>query len=209
MISVLLPTRQRPQMFETSVRSLMGAAHRNFQLLVAVDPDDVDTYAPELPKWVAPERYGYSNLNIYYNALAERATGDWLLLWNDDAIMDTLGWDQILMDLPPTTLIADLQSQHSPHLCCFPAVRKAAVRAVGGFSPHTPHCDTYWQDIGHATGSIQSVPIHVDHRRFDLSGTNNDQVWTDGQAGYRSNEYYGEYVQGKIQRDIETIRGLQ
>jgi hypothetical protein len=37
---------------------------------------------------------GYDSLHEYYNELASKATGDWLMLWNDDAVMETEGWDE-------------------------------------------------------------------------------------------------------------------
>lgn len=210
MISVLLPTRSRPYLYRLSVRTLMETISdtTNMEVLTAVDPDDVDFYADIPDKLVVEERYGYSQLHRYYNALAERATGEWLLLWNDDAMMDSTGWDVLLNNLPESTLVADFQSQHSPGLCCFPAVRKRAVEAVGGFSLHTPHCDTYWQDIGRATGSIQAVDAYVDHRRYDVSGDNNDVTYQESQGGYKTHEYYGPIVQSLIAQDIETIRGI-
>lgn len=209
LISVLLPSRARPGLASESMKSLVeNMSDINYEILLAVDPDDAHNYEHFQYMWVAPERWGYGQLHKYYNALAEQARGDWLLLWNDDALMETPEWDTTLRALPDSILVADLQSQHSPGLCCFPAVRKRAVEAVGGFSPHTPHCDTYWQDIGRETGTIQSVGIRVNHRRFDVSGENADVTYREGQSSYKTSEYYGPQVQSLIAQDIATIRRL-
>jgi len=211
MISVLLPTRGRPALYQESLASLRNTALSQFEVCVGLDPDDVDTYEGLVDPntcWIAPERYGYRNLHLYYNALAERSTGDWLFLWNDDAIMTTVGWDRLIEGLDSSVMVADMQSQHSPGLCCFPAVRRKAVNAVGGFSLYTNHCDTYWQDIGRASGTIQSVPAYIDHRRYDLSGQNNDSIWNEGQSNYTTQSYYSPMIQNLINKDTETIRGL-
>lgn len=213
--SVLLPTRGRPESLRASVTSLrQRAAYPDLlDILVAVDPDDAETVdvAKELgidKIWTADERYGYGQLHRYYNALADAAEGEWLLLWNDDATMMSERWDEVLANQPDDVLIADLQSQHSPRLVCFPAVRRRAVDAVGGFSPHTPHCDTYWQQIGRVTGRMATVPIRVYHDRFDLTGGHDDQTYREGQANYRQDEFFSPPVQTAIRDDANAIRGL-
>ena len=39
---------------------------------------------------------GYEQLNIYVNLLCHASTGAWLFLWNDDALMQTKGWDTVV-----------------------------------------------------------------------------------------------------------------
>lgn len=212
-ISVLLPSRGRPEMVKQTGDQLLALADRpeTVEIILGLDQDDArrDEYQTYGIMWVAHERMGYGRLHEYYNQLAKYASGEWMLLWNDDVFMTTKGWDTVLAGLPASTLVADLQSEHTAaKLCCFPAVRRDAVAAVGGFSPHTPHCDTYWQDLGRGTGRITEVPIVVNHRRFDLSGNHNDETYAESKSNYKSAEYYGPVVQDAIRRDIEIIRRL-
>lgn len=174
MIDVLLPTRDRPDMLVRSVESLFATADHPEQvrIMAAVDPDDRPSWAaalgllnPSLLNYVCvTERHGYEGLHHYYNELAARSDGDWLLVWNDDALMTTPGWDTQVTRLPPWILIGDLQSPHSP-LCCFPAVRRSAVQALGRFCSDNPHVDTFWQDIGYRTGTIRYVHAYVAHAK--------------------------------------------
>jgi hypothetical protein len=160
-ISVLCPSRERPELLKRSVESLRDTARSSFELLVAADHDDRATAsaADGMGALVlVMERAGYDRLHEYYAALAEMSTGDWLLVWNDDAVMQTPGWDQIIENVPPEVLIANLGTTHSP-LCCLPAVRRSAVDALGRFSTANPHCDTFWQDVGSLTGTIAPVPV--------------------------------------------------
>lgn len=229
-IAVLLPSRGRVASLIDSVASLVNQAGRPdlIEILVAADPDDepTSTYARKMPRtscWIAPQRYGYGGLHHYFNGLTDlviskhpRGVGPgWFLLWNDDARMLTENWDHILRAQPwplphrPDlgTLVADLWVDgHSPDLCTFPAVRRWAVQAVGSFSPVTCHCDTWWQDIGRALGMIRPVPIKVDHQRYDLTGHHNDLTYREGQSQYRSAEFYGQFVQGKLQEAIQAIK---
>ena len=217
-ISVLMPSRDRPGSLVSSALSLLRNAERPdlVEILVAADPDDqvtADTARDmNLPCWIAPERYGYSRLNVYFNALCELSGKRWVLLWNDDARMLTGGWDRIITQSEVVDgrqiAVCDLWvDRHSPDLCTFPAVRRDAIEATGGvFSPHTCHCDTWWQDIGRATESIAPVPIKVEHQRADLTGQHNDRTYREGQAGYRSHEFYGAVVQGHMHSAITNLR---
>jgi hypothetical protein len=43
------------------------------------------------------DRQGYHRLHIYNNKLAEHTDARWLMIWNDDAVMETQGWDTEIM----------------------------------------------------------------------------------------------------------------
>lgn len=218
-IAVLLPSRGRVISLIDSTASLINQAERPdlLEILVAADPDDPKTaeYAARIPRtscWIAPERYGYRGLHHYFNGLCDLVgpfnNMAWALLWNDDARMLTPGWDRVLRDQPSELIVADLWvDKHSPDLCTFPAIRRWAIAALGTFSPVTCHCDTWWQDIGRALNGIRPVPIKVDHQRFDLTGKHDDPTYREGQAQYRSAEYYGPVVQQRLREAVETIRG--
>jgi hypothetical protein len=164
-ITVLCPSRGNPALLYRSVQSLRSTATGDLQVLAAIDPDEAALYAaadayPGTEFWIAPERYGYDRLHVYYQRLAPLAQGDWLLIWNDDATMMTLGWDAEIMALPREVFVADVRSPHYP-LCCFPAVRREAVEALGKFSTDTPHVDTFWGDIGVMAGVLQRVGVYA------------------------------------------------
>lgn len=168
MIDVLVPSRGHPELLVRSAESLAGLAGSPEQVMiyVAADDDDPETIAVASELGVCRvfhRRPGYAGLHVYYQALAELGSADWLLVWNDDAMMLTAFWDAILHEQPPSVLVADLQSHHSPAMCCFPAVRRTAVNALGRFCTDNPHVDSFWQDVGRATGTIAAVPIHVQH----------------------------------------------
>lgn len=191
----------------------LAANSRHVEVLVAADPDDPATadIARTLGAVVveAPQRYGYGRLHEYFNLLAAAASGDWLLLWNDDAVMASSAWEQLATNPPDGAVVADLQSQLSPQFCCFPAVHRDAVDATGGvYSPHTPHVDSWWQDIGRAAGLIRPVPVVVHHDRFDLTGNHNDTTYAEGRAGpgLRHVEYFTPQMQALIAEAAQKVR---
>ncbi len=168
-IGVLLPSRGRPALLARSITSLRDCAAdpAQFRVHVGADVDDQETVkvvAAAGAQVMLFARQGYDRLHVYYNQLAAGVDADWLLVWNDDAVMLTEGWDDVLGRLPRSVLVADLQSHHSP-MCCFPAVRCEAVAAVGTFSSDNPHVDSFWEVVGNLSGTIAAVPIEVRHEQ--------------------------------------------
>ena len=75
------------------------------QLLYGVDDDDQETIdflkddkhpARSVIKF---PRQGYENLHLYNNALGAYAQGNWIMFFNDDAIMETKNWDVRIISL--------------------------------------------------------------------------------------------------------------
>jgi len=177
-IDVLLPSRGRPELLARSVRSLRtrATAPARVTVWVGADKDDPATVQAAIDAHahcVLFTRQGYERLHVYYQQMAEGSDGQWLLVWNDDAVMLTPGWDEVLAGLPRRVLVADLQSHHSP-MCCFPAVRREAVAAAGKFSSDNPHVDSFWEVVGQLSGTIAAVPIRVRHDQQPGAHTGNE-----------------------------------
>jgi len=218
-VSVLMPTRGRPEMARESLASLVEHCSDLYKIevLIALDPDDRS--APQTREVIRElgvntmtitvrQRMGYHRLNEYFDLLAKQALGDWLLLWNDDAVMTTHGWDLGITRLGPEVVVADLWCPpHSPSLCTFPAVRKWAVDELGHFSRHTPHCDTYWQDMARSIpgGIVHVMEAVVRHDRHDISGRPLDLTRLEALQGYRQSEFYSAPVQEAIGRDAARL----
>lgn len=196
-------------MLEKSIASLRENAHRSdlVEVLVAIDPDDPETAGAEIgwpsQRLVTAERFGYSRLHEYYNWLASRARGEWLFLWNDDAIMRTPGWDRIIERQPPGVLWP--QTNDQPGCNVFPVWPRQWFTTLGHVSL-SPHCDSWVQDLGQALGVQRFIPVHVFHNHPRLSGTANDQTYADAQAGYRTEEFHSGPMAAARQADVEKLR---
>jgi hypothetical protein len=184
-VSVLMPSRGRPAALLAAINSLKWNAcyPANVEVLVAADPDDQETVAvariAKAWQWTAPERYGYARLHEYYNRLAGMAHGEWLLLWNDDAIMVTEGWDGIIRGQDPAVLWLGANHHHTASM--FPAWPRAWAQATGHVSP-VPHCDTFLQHLGEVLGLLVKVPVEVRHDRADVTGANDDATYAEGRG---------------------------
>lgn len=209
MISVLLPSRGRPGSLSDSIASLTGyaARPRDLDVHVACDPDDPDTRLAALQAGaavhVARERYGYPRLHEYVNRLAADATGDWLLLWNDDARMLTENWGAIVEQQEPAVLWP--YSNDIAACNTFPIWPRAWTDAIGHVSL-SPHCDSWIQDLGIALGRHRRVDIHILHDRADLTGGHDDQTRAESLAGYRTAGYHTPAMQAARQHDTDTLR---
>lgn len=173
-ISVLLPTRNRPDLLLRSLSSLLNLAEKPeaIEFLLAVDPD-----APaELPcgqgqVWTAPERFGPTRMHEYYNHLATLASGDSLMLWNDDAFMFTPGWDSHVRGNPEMCLWLDHGSCGPPQCNMFPVWPRAWTEAIGHIADGSPRVDTWIQEIAELLGRQVKVPVLIWH------ASPNDLTW--------------------------------
>lgn len=105
LVSVLFPTRGRPETLGRALGSLVGNATEpgQVEILLKVDDDDLDTitflkdYIPVcrsvVKAFVTPRGRGYLDIHHWLNALAAESTGDWLFVFNDDAVVTNAGWD--------------------------------------------------------------------------------------------------------------------
>lgn len=208
MISVLLPSRGRPKALLESIASLLDRADRSgaVEILIAADPDDQPTRDVDLPwqanLWTASERYGYSRLHEYVNRIARIATGDWLMLWNDDARMLTQGWDTIVGQQEPGVLWP--QSNDIATCNTFPIWPRAWTDAMGHVSL-SPHCDSWMQHIGEALHKQPRIDVEILHDRADLTGGHDDQTRAESLAGYRTASYHAPELQEARQQDVVTV----
>jgi hypothetical protein len=191
-ISVLLPTRNRPELLAYSISTLLDLADEPdaVEFLLAVDPDT----PAQLPRgvhgqvWTAPERYGAVRMHEYYNHLATMATGAWLMLWNDDATMMTARWDSWVRDNPGVCLWMDHCGTGPEHCNMFPVWPRAWTDVIGHIADGSPRVDTWIQEVAELLGRQVKIPVQYRH---EVPGgyDNPDQTWLEGRE-YRLDEFH-------------------
>jgi hypothetical protein len=191
-ISVLIPTRKRVDSLKQSIDSLIKTAStmEGIEFLIAIDEDDeatkkfigtelveeLNNSKIEMRSYVCP-RQGYAKLHNYYNELSKQSIGNWLLLWNDDAIMQTDDWDLAIEKYNGQMKVLRFRDNHNEHPnAIFPCVPKDWVLLFGEFSANH-HSDTWISQLGYITDCIQNVPeVYILHDRHDLTGNNDDHT---------------------------------
>lgn len=197
-ISILLPTRKRTEAVIKSVGSLLANADNpaDIEILIAYDNDDEEskeffstTWFPFLEqagtttKVFETERFGYLRLYKYVNLLAEQASGDWIMFWNDDALMLTEHWDTEiakhdgyfgLLRMPCVTM------EHP--FALFPIIPREWVDYFGKVSP-VNHSDWWIYNVTAPVGRLRNIPVQVYHDRADVTGGNNDETFKEQSYG--------------------------
>ena len=152
LVSVLLPTRGRPELMLKSVSSIIKNARHpeQVQILLKIDNDDKDTYMdcyPELEKLTSHYKVLYSPRGLGY--------GEYLFLWNDDAKLVTPNWDEIINEYreglhgSPMAVI-QIDDKHGWKFG-FPFVHREIYNAMGHFSLNA-HNDTWMHYVAHDAG---------------------------------------------------------
>lgn len=191
LLSILLPTRGRTTMLERSIMSLIdnAADATNIEWIMAFDDDDADSLAyfqeKIIPRIEASggayevmifPRLGYQRLNEYINALAAEAQGEWMIFWNDDAVMLDQDWDNSIRAETGRFVIQAFDTHKGHPYSIFPIVPRAWYDVLGHLSLH-PLNDAWISQIAWLLDIMLRTEIKVDHDRFDLTGNNKDATF--------------------------------
>ena len=190
-IRVLLPVRGRPIPMEQCLHTLINTATKpdRIEVLIAFDDDDTDTIdyfvdviAPYLDakgvtySAIQFKRLGYIRLNEYLNELANHSTGQWIFFWNDDAVMTTAGWDDVIREHKDQFTLLRAETNHEHPYAIFPILPRKWVELTGNISPHQIN-DAWTSQIGWMLDIVTTIPVMIEHERFDLTGKNDDDVY--------------------------------
>lgn len=102
-ISILLPTRGRSKQLDKTIKSIRRNADQpsKVEIIFRCDVDDQETLSylsSNNEIFIAgPREKGYASLPKFMNQCARLSTGDIIMMFNDDAIIETKGWDSKLI----------------------------------------------------------------------------------------------------------------
>lgn len=213
-VSVMIPSRGRPDLLAKSIASLLDTAEGDVEVLVRFDDDDKET-AGAVPhkgsevvsEWAGKikvkfgQRHGYRNLHLYYNELAEIASGDWLLLWNDDAVMNTEGWDAKIHAAGGGLKVLNATGR----LNLFPIFTKK-LRDVLGHVSLQAHSDSWLQVVSRVNGIEYPVELEIKHLREEIE----DKTKAETQPVYAesSPEFFSTEFQELLAADCDKVAGV-
>ena len=182
-ISILLPTRKRVSQLKKSMDSLLSNAKNpdKIQPLFGVDDDDTETLEflkttnYQNQSVLKFKRLGYQNLHIYNNSLCAYAQGTWVMFFNDDAIMNTKHWDEII-EAEKNFNVLRVKEQTGHPYSIFPIFPWDWFRLLDHISLHGQN-DAWISEIAYMLDIMKDVDIEVTHDRADITGNNNDSVF--------------------------------
>jgi hypothetical protein len=190
-ISVLLPTRGRTDALQRSIMSLVDtvADASCIELMLGFDSDDTETSSWFLEN-LAPlldrasvyytvmefEPIGYVRLNEYVNTLAANSQGQWLMFWNDDAVMETQGWDQEICRHDGHFRVLRMPTHRDHPYAIFPILPRAWHDLFGYVSAHQIS-DAWVSQVAYMLDIMHNIDVRVIHDRHDLTGNNGDDTY--------------------------------
>ena len=191
-ISVLLPTRGRTEVLRKSLKSLIEKASKpeRIEILFGIDEDDTNTLdyikdviSVDLKELGIESRasifkpLGYENLHIYVNTLAGNAQGEWLFFWNDDCLMVTEGWDEVIDQYNGQFKLLGPKDNHEGHpYAILPIVPKDWFILMGHLSQNAQN-DAWLSHIAYMLDIFERVDFEFIHDRADITGNNDDETF--------------------------------
>ena len=191
-ISVLLPTRGRRDVLKTSIETLVNKANQpsRLEILFGIDEDDEglsdyikEELAPFFNKHSIEARasvfkpLGYENLHIYVNTLAGAATGEWLFFWNDDCLMDSQGWDDVIREHDGEFKLLAPKDNHDGHpYAILPIIPKDWFILMGHLSQNAQN-DAWLSHIAYMLDIFERIDFNFTHDRADITGNNDDETF--------------------------------
>jgi len=191
-ITVLLPTRGRTEVLKRSLESLISKANdpSTIELLLGIDEDD-DGVKEYIQNEIAPmlrekavecranvfKPLGYENLHVYVNTLAANATGDWLFFWNDDGVMVTDGWDDVIRSYTGQFKLLAPRDNHNGHpYAIFPIVPRDWFMLIDHLSQNAQN-DAWLSHIAYMLDIFERIDVEFIHDRADITGNNDDDTF--------------------------------
>ena len=207
-ISILTPTRNRPNNCDRFIKSLYETTQYTgtLELLFYVDNDDPakDIYKEIEERWqnnfwrvefVIGEPMSVSKS---WNIIAEKSLGDIMIMGNDDLVYKTVRWDSKLMakliELDnPYYLTWFNDGINGNRHCAFPVISREWYEALGYFSPgvfNFGYNDTWVYDIAKRVGKLNYMnEILVEHLHFSVGKSNMDDTYARNRSQEKGNLY--------------------
>ncbi len=183
MISILTPTRGRPDSYARFIDSVLNTADDEIELLGYVDDDD-NTAMQYPADIIVGERQ--ASVGVSWNILAGMSTGDILIMGNDDLIYRTEHWDSILyehIDLYEDAIYCMYFNDgiNGKKHCAFPIISRTWYETLGYFSPECFNffChDTWVMDIAKKIDRLHYIPeVFIEHMHFTTKKSKMDTTY--------------------------------
>jgi hypothetical protein len=175
-ISVLVPTRKRVERLKAMIASFERTYSGRAELIFRIDHDDQETrnFLQTIPwrlkggVYRGPRHGGYKSTQQFLQDALSLASGDVLMVGNDDMLFQTEAWDKLILNAAnrfPDGIfnlgVNTLNATHYP----FSVVSRKMVESIGGmYDPRIFWGDIYLRDIvAHFDRLLMLPDIHIAH----------------------------------------------
>ena len=199
-ISVLCPSRGRPEIFLRMAKSARAMGTGRHEILLYLDRDDpvASQYTVSAPPdnlidkvlMGAPVTVGRA-----WNQIAKESHGDFLMMANDDLVFVTEKWDQRIgewleVNGPEDEIFVahvDDGASNPDSRCAFPIISRRWYECLEYFTPeyfHFLYHDTWIADIGKRLKRFLYISdVLIEHRHFAFKKSPCDQTYQRHRVG--------------------------
>lgn len=190
--SILIPTRNRPELLHGLLISIRGTVDDvgNVEVLVVYDDDDslTEGIVKNEENWFSDigvkfyKRSRSKNLSEdYINFLAKKARGKWLWILNDDCVVVNKDWDMYTKEIleGKGVVYGFIDDGMSNWFCSFPMLSREAYEKLGWFyDPRYPTnmADQFLFKVFEKTPYVVTVPVKVKHLCWQMGTRDMDEV---------------------------------
>jgi hypothetical protein len=218
-ISILTPSRGRPEGLYRLFKSMNETVTCKVDLVIGIDMDD-----PKKPEYenllIRMRQESVKNLRVVmiaderkplcaiWNYLLRLTQGDWIMCGNDDFIFQTKGWDKILEEKtkgkhPYFMYYFDDGIQGANH-GAFPILSKEWIETVGYYFPEIfihNYPDTWVNDIALKLGVRIYIPeVKTKHLHYSEGLSEYDQTYQDGMKDNSNEKDKALFIQTEPER---------
>tara|TARA_R110000824_G_scaffold36029_5_gene112252 strand:+ start:4164 stop:4859 length:696 start_codon:yes stop_codon:yes gene_type:complete len=222
-ISILVPTRNRPENIKTLYESLYKKTkHKdNIEILFYIDKDDINSkqfFKKNRGRFLIENKVfigSRTTLGKAYNYLYKQCEGDLVMSAADDIEFRTDGWDEVLLkeyykikDKIALFAVDDLY-QDTAKLATHPILCREAIDIIGKFIPDDIDCnygDEWYTYIYKAIDRYIVLPIIIEHNHWLVGKANRDKTYLEGSANMRRHSETA-FHNSKSERD-EIVKKL-
>lgn len=219
MISLLVPTRNRPDGFNRMLKSLQETAKGQVEVVASVDDDDPCLKKYQEFKGIKLLVNQRVILSQQWNRCAKAASGDIHMMGADDMMFRTAGWDEILesafASCPDKILMAfgDDLSPYGKQFATHFAIHRRWIDAVGYFVPpyFVGDCSDSWvNEVAMRLGRHCLLPFVTEHMHFMWKKGEIDSTIRDRRRAEDKHDPKKVYesLAGKLLEDVAKLRSL-
>ena len=226
-ISVLIPSRNRPQGLKELCESLFTNASDPNQIEVIVYLDLDDSCTKEYIEYFLELNTRYTNpiksiigpklvLSDYNNKLLQLASSDIFMNLGDDMRCRTQNWDIGIIDAinkyPDNINFVYVDDGYwGPNLATHQVLHRNYVDCLGYFSPpffDFGYADTWMFQVAQKVGRIEFLPILFEHMHYSIGKGEFDQTYQD-KLDKNQNDIYGELFRSTQYLRTQDVKKLQ
>lgn len=226
-ISILTPSRNRPQGLKELCESLFDNAENPNQIEVIVYLDLDDSHISEYVDYLNELSTRYTNpakiiigpklvLSDYPNKLLQIASSNIFMNLGDDMRCRAQNWDTEIVtainQYPDKINFVYVDDGYwGPNLASHWAIHRNYVECLGYFAPPIfgyGFADTWVMEVAQKVGRIEFLPILFEHMHYSIGKGEFDQTYQDNLARNADNIYGRLFVLTEYLRD-QDVKKLQ